>query len=235
MSCMFETYYLGAYWGPRPDPLESCAERFSTCLRRLGLVHELFGGWSNTGYSRRTASRSVQTDPESLRDLLVAGRNRRDTDGGVIDELGFSASVWNGRSPSVGFMVTCGATSARVSNSSVLDLPEISPASQSLFEWSSAQAIITALVDAWQPDWATFSTRDLRKIQRGDPWTPVVGWMTYLGPGRPVPGAVPDGRILKLHDGHLVVVSEGPAEVKAETVLRVRESLSQAGSLNANR
>jgi len=49
-----------------------------------------------------------------------------------------------------------------------------------LYAFDSATAIISALVDAWEPEWTTWTTDSWRNLQPSEPRKPVVGWLTYL-------------------------------------------------------
>src|SRR5687768_756609 len=98
---MIERYYLGAYWGNRKETAAECAERAVALLQWLSRCDEAFGRWFQGGRSRKEAlQREVRPDPAVLRPLLERGRNRRDDDRSVIEELGFRMGLWNGAADS---------------------------------------------------------------------------------------------------------------------------------------
>src|SRR5580698_10636850 len=120
---MADSYYLGAYWAARSESAPECADRLSRFLADLAKAHLLLTSWYQKGGSRADALRhSVATDAESLSLLLGASRKGRDAGLPVMEELGYSASLWNGEAAAAGLTVTCGSYSPRVSNAVVLTL-----------------------------------------------------------------------------------------------------------------
>jgi hypothetical protein len=88
-------FYLGAYWGSRRESSLRCGQRLAACAARLGEIDEALGSWFRRAVSKAAAKTPVDLDAESLGRLLAQGVNRRDGDGEVIEELGFSAGLWN--------------------------------------------------------------------------------------------------------------------------------------------
>jgi hypothetical protein len=102
-----EPFYLGLYWGARCEPVEVCAGRLASCLASLGRCSVSLGSWS-------TRAGDVDADADALRELLLAGVNRRDAGASPIEELGFSVGLWNrDRQVPIGVSVTCGSWSRR--------------------------------------------------------------------------------------------------------------------------
>jgi hypothetical protein len=111
---MADSYYLGAYWAARSESAPECADRLSRFLADLAKAHLLLTSWYQKGGSRADALRhSVATDAESLSLLLGASRKGRDAGLPVMEELGYSASLWNGEAAAAGLTVTCGSYSPR--------------------------------------------------------------------------------------------------------------------------
>lgn len=232
---MTNNFYVGAYWGPREESALDCAKRLSNCLARLSAAHPNLATWHPKGASKAASSGdSVSMAPGDLVRLLVRGRNRRDVDGSVMEELGFRASLWNREKVAVAFSVTCGSylASGAVMNTFVIQLPTPEADALELFEPGVAQAMTYALVDSWDPEWATWASFSMREAQASGS-EPIIGWLTYLGP-RYSAGALaedlPSGASLTSHSpGVVIKIGESALEVSDEQVLEVRERLG--GSL----
>lgn len=153
---------------------------------------------------------------------------------GTYDELGFSVGLWNGdRALPIGLSVTCGSWTAApgVMNSVVLDLPVLEPGeAERLYELDTALCLMRAMVEAWQPDWATLTSYELADALDAGPREPAVGWITFLGDGRPVPSGVP-ARREELLGGTLLVSADRVEDVGVATAKALAEALYSAGSL----
>lgn len=228
-----DSSYVGAYWGARKESAAEGAERLAACLNSFAHVDTLLGSWRHLGRSKATARTPVVPDPQALEQLLMEGRNRRDDDRSVIEELGFRIGMWNGQKPAVGLSAGIGlhAASHALTNSFVLNLPGVVGDGASLYVSDVARRIIEAIVESWDPDWATWCTDSLREAQDAPARTPVVGWMTYLSDSRLTSqwaatlGAVP------LHEGWLVPAGDNALSVNEETVVKLRRTLEAAGAL----
>jgi Immunity protein 52 len=93
--------YIGAYWGDRRETAFECGERLSRCLLGLGAVDPLLAAWFLKGATRSTATVPIALGADDLASLFDRGRNRRDSDGEVIEELGFRVGLWNNRRPAL--------------------------------------------------------------------------------------------------------------------------------------
>jgi Immunity protein 52 len=233
---MSERFYAGAYWGARREDAESCTQRLDEFLGALARVHPLLGEWFEPGARLAIArERPVPRTPQALQALLLAGRNRDDTHHAVIENLGFSASMWNGQEPQVGLRVGCGCYSRWVGNAVVLDLPPAEGRGRAVYRPGAALRIMTALVACWQPEWATLTSDELRRAQQIPPHGPVVGWLTYLARPRQVDaGRLPDGVVAEeMADGTLITIRSDVTQVSATLITTVREALSPALLPNA--
>lgn len=172
--------YIGAYWGPRQETAEQCAERLATCLKYLALTSDTFASWYEKGKSRRDGLKQP-VQPGDILMLVKKGRSKRDSDKSVIEDLGFRVGVWNGASEecSVSLSVTCGlfTQNANLRNSFVLDLPETL---RDLGKKGGALQALVAVVMAWEPDWAGIVSRASRSSRSFKPDSPFVDWMIYL-------------------------------------------------------
>ena len=182
-----ESLYVGAYWPARAESAGACAARAVVAFERLAAVDELLRSWSLKGARRAAARLPFDAHVESVLQALTAGRNRRDDDGSVIDALGFSLGVWNGDGADpVGLSIRCGISAAipGLSNAVVLTLPANSARSAGLYSRQGTGRLIGALVEAWEPDWATMTSNSLREAQAVTGGRPVLGYLTYVSAGR---------------------------------------------------
>lgn len=166
-----DTYFAAAYWAARRESATSCAARASDFLGSLSDVSEHLSGWRPPGRSRRAAKGSPPIDYsclDALFDLFNKGRNRRDDNQAVIDELGYSAQLWNGGNnlSSASLMLGCGisATVPGLSNAIVLTLPSV----LDVHSDELLKAILGAFVASWDPDWAIVSSETARSQNIGD-------------------------------------------------------------------
>jgi hypothetical protein len=232
-----EPLYLGAYWEPRRESAGECGKRLADCLARLVACNDLLQRWHEKAYREADAGRStVDADPEGLRDLLLRGVNRRDADGTPIEELGFSAALWNGvREAPIGLSITCGAcTSARgVMNAFVLDLPlrQPGPAAQ-LYELDTGLAVMRSVVEAWEPDWASLTCDNLAAALDSGPREPSIGWITFLSGRRPFPRHLPIPFQKRVAGrGMLLIAADRAEDVEVSSLREVSAVLSEAGTL----
>jgi hypothetical protein len=180
---MTDNYFVGAYWSSRAESAEQCAGRLSLCLERLRAVHPALALWYRKGSSKAAASKDpVGASTDELLRLLLGGRNRRDADGSVIEELGFRASLWNKNEIDVGFSTICGShlNSKSVMNNFGLQLPAPEGGALELYEDRVVEEIVSALAEAWEPEWVTWASYSMRSDQAAAPGSPVFGWLTYL-------------------------------------------------------
>jgi hypothetical protein len=228
-----DPFYLAAYWGSRRESSLRCGERLAFCLSRLGEIDGALESWFRRGASKAAAKTPVALDPESLGRLLVQGVNRRDVDGEVLDELGFSLGLWNRARPAIGLSGTVGAHPSfpGVLNSLVLDFPPPEAEGLRLYEPGVAEAIFDAVIEAWEPDWATWTSNALRNMQSAAPREPAVGWMTYLT--APVGGPLRGVTSRPLLNGTVITTGKTVSSAEEAVVLDVRTQLARVGALQA--
>lgn len=206
--------FIGAYWGPRQESAEQCAERLATCLKELATASDAFPSWYKKGKSRSDAlKRPVQ--PDDLLMLVESGSNKRDNDKSVIEDLGFRVGVWNGASEerSASLSITCGlfAQNANLRNSVVLDFPEVLG---DLGRKEGALQALVAVVRAWEPDWAGVVSRASRSTRPFTPGSPFVDWMIYLNCLDIGPSQLPSSAsVVKLGDqGSIIITQDVPVD-----------------------
>ena len=221
---MADAFYLGAYWGARPEPAQQCAARLSRCLGALATASPALATWYRKGDSADVRY-PVGTGAAELTELLLSGRNRRDMDGSVLEQLGFRAGLWNGGSPAVEFTVACGASprGRPQANNALLKFPSAEGEALALYDLAVMRRVLAAVVEAWDPDWATVTSHPLRTAQAAAPGTPIVGWLTYLS--SPAPASVPPPTTVEpMSAGSLVVTGRSPLEVSADQVIALRRA-----------
>lgn len=98
MITMWQGCFIRAYWKSRQETVSSCAARLSTLLGEAQKIHPYIDNWHAKGRSKQEALDNAIgfASKEVLTDLLLMGANRRELDHSVIDELGWSLSLWNG-------------------------------------------------------------------------------------------------------------------------------------------
>lgn len=226
---MSDDLYLGAYWGPRQESAYECAERLAACLTELHAIGGPLASWyakdggdTSGTFQKKRLERPVHTwNTDEVAHLLLRGRNRRDTDGAVIETLGFSAHLWNWKGPdrsyspglSATLSTTCGMYSRNphLRNVVVLDFPKQLSATRD--RESSSRAIL-AVVKAWQPEWAGLISRRSREARSFTPGAPFVDWMTYLNHFKIDASKLPSSASVMRVDeqGVLIVTQDAPVD-----------------------
>lgn len=206
---------LCAYWGPRRESIDECADRLLAFMRDLTRCDEAFSQWYERGWSRKDAlKRKVDVhDRDRLVGLLEKGRNRGDFDKSVIEDLGFHIGMWNGgdSDKEVGFSITCGLYSEIVgvgSNNVVLLFPKDPGA---LVDPERASHALAVVVKHWAPDWGVILSNEARNVR--DWWQkPFVDWMVYVS--QRVASVPSPSTVTHLENGgSLIVVQPSPPRV----------------------
>lgn len=218
-----EKSYIGCYWGDRQASSSTTAATLATLFTELARLDPMLSSWFETGTSA-APDQPVRTDPATLTSLLEAGVNRTDFGDEAISRLGYSFDLWNGapedQASSFGGTIGVHAGKPDIVNNVVLNLPATNIPNAALF---------TLLVKAWDPQWATWTTRSLRRVQGRD-FREVVGRSTYLRSS--VPDDAPGGvQTRRLANGTVVTVDKHPSEVDGVDVVAVRDWLATAGAL----
>ena len=231
---MSSSWTLRAAWGDRPEPVASCARRLVAWLDGMAGADPALAEWFLKGRTRASADRPVpRDDPDAVEALLLGGRNRRDSGGEVIEELGFSIGLWNRQPVAVGLRATVGGSAAAkgVRNSLALTLPPVSAESASLHQRATAERVMAALVEAWDPQWASWYTLPLLDAQAPGPHEPVVGWLTHLSEPCP-PGPLPGGATCRpWAGGSLLALADRAQDVTDGAVVAVRRHLVDHGAI----
>jgi hypothetical protein len=239
---MIETYYVGAYWGPRQESAEECAQRAHTLLHTLARYDDSFARWFPPARSRCQAPHPIQWDIPSLQGIFAQGRTRNDA-GAVIEDLGFYISLDNGMWPGTRqrefarLRIKSGSYAEHVPNSCLLNLPSSGAPMDRLVQGPMLENIIRAMLLAVEADWGVVNSSSHLLLEQSPSPGPRTGWMMYLShqwgtlPALPVPV-----RVEPIEDkGTLLILTpdrftaSNPEHVALAA--RVREALSQAGLL----
>jgi len=234
-----ETYYAGAYWGPRKESPEECAQRTVAFLQLMASSDPFLAQWYKPTRSRKKGHKFLLVPPDlpTLTEAFRRGVNREDG-GPAIESLGFNVGLDNGGSNRAhAFLrIFCGAYSEAVSNLCLLSTLKPGPDEDRVLSAPVLEGVVRRMVQAWEPDWAVATSskhRDL--LSEKDKAGPLVGWVTYLSRQRgvvpPLPAPV---RIERVEDkGTLVILTpdrltaDNPEHL--ELARRVGELMSRAG------
>lgn len=164
------TMFVGAYWSARKESREAVATRLVHFLSALAIESDSLSTWFLKGRTKASARTPLELDMDAVASVLKV--NRRDVDGDVMSELGFSLGIWNGGTASVA--ATVGAYSPYIRNSVVLSFID-TPADKSAKDW---RRFLDAAVRDLDPDHAVVTSNE-HLMQRGtaNPWE--AGWFTY--------------------------------------------------------
>ena len=217
-------YILRAYWKPRKETIDSCAERLFRFLTALSECDAVFSRWFKQGMSRRKALQSEIDfkNKTCLLELLDKGRHRNDVGREVMEDLGFSVGMWNGEAPTkaVSLRVSCGSywngPAGTGGNSVVIDLPE---ECGDLLRNERMESVLVVAAKCWEPDWVRVSLTQLAKVEDVVPGKPLEGpkyfdWMLYVN-NKLIPNPnVPEPSLVKPVDaiGSLILVQQEPVE-----------------------
>ncbi|MEM7704852.1 MAG: Imm52 family immunity protein [Pseudomonadota bacterium] len=169
--------FLGAYWGPRRESVGSCARRLSDLLMSMAEC-----GWSSTEWRvgatavKPSLEQPIKISREAITQLLAP--NKSETDGSVIEDLGFSLSFWAGDPERpTGFSATCGAFASQINNSVVLRFPAGDP----ILEYPAIdfENLLRCFVDCLEPNAAVLSSMGWIKKHKATTAWESGGWISY--------------------------------------------------------
>jgi hypothetical protein len=235
---MQDRYYVGAYWGPRKETALECARRAELYFHMLARCDPSFTQWyrAGRGFPRELPGHPVRPEMKELEKLLLQSRLRTDVGREVIEDLGFSRSMWNAKKEATDISLSCGGYSPWGGpNSCLLNPTRERGVRERLLRTSVLAEVLTSMATAWDPDFGMVSSTEMVRLVQKRKWEVRVGWLTYLSRrlGRlpPLPAPVRIESVGEL--GWLLVLSPEPmtasnSEHVAFTV-RVRELLDRAG------
>lgn len=204
-------YYVGGYWGSRQEPIDVCAQRTVRLFIDLAHCDPLFAHWFKLMAAGDESRREVDPDVNSIRDLLLSGRARRDDNGQVIEELGFHLGLWNGHMGDGGVHISigCGAYGDRAHNRCVLSGLTLTGGSR-LNNASALATVLRTIVETWDPDWGIVQADDYLTLAPPRADSPFqVGWLTYLSSRFSDAPSLPESvRVEPLGMGRLIVLTD---------------------------
>ncbi|EPX64002.1 hypothetical protein D187_005135 [Cystobacter fuscus DSM 2262] len=233
---MQDSYYVGAYWGPRKETALECARRAELFLHMLARSDPSFTQWyrAGRGVPRELPGHPVRADITELEKLLLQGRIRAGKE--VMEDLGFMQIMWNAKKEATEIHLSCGGYSPWGGpNSCLLNPTRESPLRERLLRAPVLAEVLTSMATAWDPDFAMVSSTEMVRLVQKRKWEVRVGWLTYLSrrlgrlPPLPAPVRIePVGAIgWLLHLSPEPMTSSNPEHVAFTS--RVRELLDRAG------
>jgi hypothetical protein len=176
---MTDSFYLGAYWGGRAESLKEIVNKTLQTLQRIGDIDEQFDNWYEGGMTRKEAvDGRVVLNEKSIERLCLLKVKKRELDKDGFAKMGFLFSLWTGHkdeeSSSITFNV--GVENNLLTNSCVIKMPFIGLAKERLLSLEKAKALLSMLVELWNPDNAVLSSyylnEQIKAINK-------VGWITF--------------------------------------------------------
>lgn len=223
-------FRVAGYWTARKENLDLCGNRLQQFLNALSKCDRTFANWYEKRLSRRNAKQSPidWADLDSILQLLEKGRHRRDSDNGIVEDLGFCVSLWNGeKSPRmVGLTITSGlyATIPGLGGNSVLlNLPEELGGLEQSYRM---QSVLTAFAKCWEPDWAGVFSLDAIDSRAFNTAIPFVDWMLYLNHKMWRTPRVADSTVIQEVDdiGCVIIVeSQPPRHDDVDHIRKIKE------------
>jgi hypothetical protein len=206
---------LHAWWGSRLESPDVCALHLEEMLRRVAVLHTVFGRWRKRAKTKAAAQRPFCSMPPDARELrgIIAKTVERHVTGRPLPELGYRFSAWNelDEDHALFFRAEVGEERKGVGdfNSIFFQLGRETPANGDLLNYAVLTDVLVAVAQSWNADWGTIEPRanDLRwHDAKGDLLRPWPGWLTYLSPSFAAKIMPPAAAITeRLSDGGLLV------------------------------
>ncbi|GAA1427937.1 hypothetical protein GCM10009601_40040 [Streptomyces thermospinosisporus] len=221
------------FWGPRQEPAEALAARWSTTLTRFAeLLPDAVQKTADDGSRtwRTTESTPVRPDEKSLLEALRAAQAADDWSAADGTSLRLLAA-----DPAPGWKLEiaalAGGTPQYLLQSLVATI--VAPDEARLPD----AELLTAVAETWHPDYGDVSDRAvtaaLKKEAGFKIGTPSVGWVGYLSPGRAsrIPGGLADAtrRLTEPEGGALLTIAQ-PGDTAP--VVSAYNALKAAGALD---
>jgi hypothetical protein len=235
--------FLGAYWGSRAESVDQCAERIARLIPALGAINDRLTGWRDEADSQpnSVAQSVVTTARQDIVERLEKGIVR-DDNGKVMETLGYSVHWQTGSDNTrITLNMSLGVTSKWVPNSVVFRFPDPTLA-PSIYSAGSASALISTVIDIFQPVQAVWLDDDSHAAQKEpDRVSPIggiaigklvghpAGWATYLADSDPKgfdKNLLPaEALVQRVGDGTLVLLGDDPGNPPLDDVLQVRRAM----------
>ncbi len=239
MTETYESYYIGAYWHDRQEPLESCARKASAIFTHLREASPIFSEWYELGRSRRDALRkSVRTDQQSLQLLMMKSRSETDNGDAVFPELGYSLYIWNGKKDgedAANINIQCGSYGPYSVNRCLIHLPVGEETRCQIMQVPILTDILLNIINIFEPKAGGIYSGKYNQIEAIKAKVPVIGWIMYLPVNQEnIPALPKPAKVLSLGErGVFIILTEerfsahNPAHV--ELAGQVATILDKAG------
>jgi hypothetical protein len=207
---MIDSFYIGAYWGSRAEPLEQVIDKVLQTLQKLAEIDEQFLNWYEGGSSRKQAlEKKIVLNNETIEKLCLQQVRKGELDENGFAKMGFLFGLWSGHqdeaSSSVSFNVGGAFTSPHLSNSCVVTIPFEGAARKRLLQVEKAKKIISVLVDIWTPDYSVLASSSLNnKLNVVND----IGWVTYRKSIKRLPNITSQVVYEKKNNGHWFYIKE---------------------------
>lgn len=196
-------YTIRFFWGPRKQNVKSCSKLLLEILQQLRSFDRGFAtDWYPTGIIPEHApQRKLLLSLPEL-ESFVGGCVCRNDLGGIIEDLGYSVSIFSDSYIRTNLRLHVGGFSEYVRNSLTLSLPSNSGFGKGIFKADRLIELFTALIPLIEPSQAdVFSLALLEKLEADYNSTPDFGWLTYL-PNKIVRKVVPPNITSVTLEGH---------------------------------
>jgi hypothetical protein len=178
-------FLIAAYWDARASSVEGCTAAFE---RVLPAIRDLGPAFAHLYHARdrpRDPVIPAPTEHGAIAAAIEHGRNRRDTDRTVIEELGYMLS-WDDntrRFDKATVELTCGATAPSTRNRIRVDVPE--EFERTTETASRVRGLLERMIESFDPNWASVEfAESTRHRSERDRWLPAVSWLLYLRQAR---------------------------------------------------
>lgn len=181
------TFQLDVRWGPRSEPVSTCAARFAQMLVALAAIQPSLSDWRKKAKTRAAAYQAFCTmppPPSELERVLLSGRHFASGSGELMPDLGYSVSAWNGlnkpRGLSLGLRVNVAYEPWLYPNDVTIEGLGLA---NDLVDASLLKRVMLAIAECWDADWGVVKTWDYKGLildENGKPLLPYGGWLTFL-------------------------------------------------------
>jgi hypothetical protein len=178
---MADSFYIGIYWGSRPEPFGEITNKVIQTLKKLGELDEQFLNWYEQGMSRKKAlEKKFSLDAENIKKLCLERVKTGELNEKGYASNGFIFGLWTGHkeenSSSISFIVGGAFNTDKLKNSCVLKIPYEGGARERLLNYNKAREIIAELIKIWNADYAVLTSHELsNKLKVVNE----IGWITY--------------------------------------------------------
>lgn len=170
-----DQFTLASRWGDRPESASECAERLSSFLAGLATLHPSLGTWYGlTGDDEEEVPEPwpLRPDAAELERFVLACQEGAG--------LGFRLPVLSD-TPDMALDIHCGGHLGVPGMQNRVFLHFREPAETTLERLGPGvvPGLVTAVVEAWEPEWATFISDSAWEAQGGYSHPHPIGLVTY--------------------------------------------------------